>query len=233
MSHFSRPMHLSSGYVSAHEETRPVHSTPPPPPPSPPPPPPPSSSPPLLPLSPLLPPAPPPSPSGLYLTAPHTMVPDAANFAALLPVHLHPFLSLLPHFGMPSSRSIPLPFSSPSRRSISSPFFSSSFFPSPFAATLIFVAPMENGAARRGCASRTRPTYNACARSLSKERADSRGAPPPVTIALVGITARRRDRQLSNRLRAIKSSYFIPFYSRSGAYLKNKDVEKKKETRVP
>lgn len=43
MSHFSRPMHLFSGYVSAREETRPVRSTPPPSPP------PPSSS--ALPLS--------------------------------------------------------------------------------------------------------------------------------------------------------------------------------------
>lgn len=51
------------------------------------------------------------SPSGLYLTAPHTtMAPDAANFAALLPVHLRPFLSLSLHLASVRHALLPLRF---------------------------------------------------------------------------------------------------------------------------
>lgn len=176
MSHFSRPMHLFSGYVSARARR-------------------------LAPFVPLLlllllhlhlllfpflllffsc----PPSPSGLYLTVPHTMAPDAANFAALLAVHPRLFLSLA------------------SVRRTLLPLHSFSFF-FPFAAvrfllffSFLFLFPLRGYARfrcangergnppRRGYALRTR---SACACSLSKERADSRCAsysPPTLRLPL-------------------------------------------------
>lgn len=201
MSHFSRPMHLFSRYVSAREETRPVHSTPPPPPPLPP-----SSFPPLSPSS------YPPSPSGLYLTAPHTMAPDAANFAALLPVHrsASPFLSLsLP---LASVRRTPLPLRS-----------SSFFFPFAAVRFLFFFSllpsrPRSFSLRRRRTRQPAVDTHHArvprITRALVHFQRKGRtraarllpryGCPCRKLWDFIGIGERRNDHRLSNRLCIIK-----------------------------
>lgn len=139
MSHFSRPMHLFSGYVSAREETRPVRSTPPPSP-------------------------PPPSSSALLLSSPLFLLPSFAfGFIFNRATHHGTRRSQLCRVTRGASPSLsfsclssayppPAPFLFlflSLRGGPFSPLFFLSFFSSPFAATLVFVAPTENGATRR------------------------------------------------------------------------------------